>query len=215
MNTRKFLIFLLSFFLSLNLYANDNIQNAKKFSDSLFRNASDPFIGNSKAPITIVEFMDFTCPYCKRSQAAINQISQNYPNVKIVFKQLPIHGEPSILAAKIALAANLQGKYWQMHTAMMHLADDNFSQNKLLQIAKTQNLNVAELKRDMNSNAISDLIKANKMLAKQLQILGTPAFYIASSQVNDKTQDKFIYFVIGQISQQSLSSRIQHIEENQ
>jgi protein-disulfide isomerase len=85
----------------------------------IFNNAADPVIGNPAGDVTVVEFFDYRCPYCKRATDSLMNLVDSDANVRVVFKEFPILGPDSLTAAKIALAAHMQGKYRAVHEALM------------------------------------------------------------------------------------------------
>jgi protein-disulfide isomerase len=138
-----------------------------------------PVKGPASAKVTIVEFSDFQCPYCEKGKNIMDQVSKAYPNdVKIAFKNLPLafHKEAKP-AAKAALAAGKQGKFWEMHDALF---DDqqNLGAAMYEQKAKDLGLDVAKFKADMNSAEIDAQIEDDTKLAEKLGIQGTPGFIV-------------------------------------
>lgn len=140
---------------------------------------SSPSKGPASAKVTIIEFSDFQCPYCKKGFENMEEVVKMYPkDVRLVFKNLPLDfHEKALPAAKAAMAANKQGKFWQMHDAFFQnqgkLGDDFF-----LEQAKTLGLDVEKFKTDMNSEEVMKQINDDKALAAQNQIQGTPGFFV-------------------------------------
>ena len=87
--------------------------------DELYNDPSSPVGGNPKGDVTIVEFFDYRCPFCKLVQPSIEALLEQDSNLRIIYKEYPILGEPSIFAARVALAARKQGKFDAFHVAMM------------------------------------------------------------------------------------------------
>jgi protein-disulfide isomerase len=143
--------------------------------DQIFNNPADPMIGNVNGDVTVVEFFDYRCPYCKRVSDSLMTLVKDDPNVKVVYKELPILGPDSLVAAKIALAAHRQGKYEQVHTAFM-AHKGSFEQADLLDLAASVGADPAKLAVDMQDPAIQGLLQANDSLAAALGITGTPGF---------------------------------------
>lgn len=140
---------------------------------------SSPVKGNADAKVTIIEFSDFECPFCTRGKATMEEVLKNYPNdVKIVFKNLPLpFHQNATPAAKAALAAGKQGKFWEMHDKLFdnqrELTQANFEK-----FAKDLGLDVGKFKTDMNDPEIDKQIEADKKLAEQHGIQGTPGFFV-------------------------------------
>lgn len=145
---------------------------------------ASPVKGPADAKVTIVEFSDFQCPYCKRGKDTVEELLKKYPkDVKVTFKNLPLpfHNQ-AMPAAKAALAAGRQGKFWEMHDKLF----DN--QSKLSdafydQAAKDLGLNVEKFKKDMADPAIEKMIKDDMEIAKQHNIQGTPGFFVGGVAV--------------------------------
>jgi protein-disulfide isomerase len=137
----------------------------------------DAVIGNPEGDVTIVEFMDYNCSWCKRSVAEVQALVEKDKNLKIVFKEFPIFGKHSEFAARAALASVKQGKYWDMHQAMF-ANEGQVTEDVVMEIAKSLGLDVAKLTEDMKDQQILDTISFNYDLAKTLKLNGTPAFIV-------------------------------------
>jgi protein-disulfide isomerase len=144
---------------------------------NLFRAENDPVLGNPQGDVTLVEFMDYNCGYCKRSLTDVMKLVEADKNLRVVIKEFPILGPTSITASRAALAAAKQGKYKEMHTALMG-HKGALSDEAIFEIAKAAGLDVDRLKTDMNDKAIAERIEQNHQLASMLGIDGTPAFVI-------------------------------------
>jgi protein-disulfide isomerase len=150
--------------------------------DQIFNNPADPMIGNVNGDVTVVEFFDYRCPYCKRVSDSLMTLVKDDPNVKVVYKEFPILGPDSTVAAKIALAAHRQGKYEQVHTAFM-AHKGSFEQSDLLDLAASVGADPAKLAADMQDPAILGHLQANESLAGALGITGTPGFLFGKQLV--------------------------------
>jgi protein-disulfide isomerase len=143
----------------------------------LFRAEGDLVIGNPQGDVTIVEFMDYNCGYCKRSLPDVMKLVEADKNLRVVIKEFPILGPSSITASRAALAAARQDKYKEMHAALMgHKGALN--DEAIFELAKSAGLDVDKLKADMEDKAIAARIEQNHQLASMLGIDGTPAFVI-------------------------------------
>ena len=145
--------------------------------EALEGDPDSPVLGNSEGDVVLVEFFDYRCPYCRQMAGDLRRIVARDGNVRLVMKELPILGPPSIRAARAALAAQKQGKYAAYHAALMEQPGD-MSEPHLNRVAETLGLDVERLRRDMESDEISQMIQRNKDLARLLSIGGTPAFVI-------------------------------------
>ena len=150
--------------------------------DQIFNNPADPVVGNPQGDVTVVEFFDYRCPYCKRVSDSLATLVQSDPNIRIVYKDFPILGPESVVAAKIALAAHRQGKYELVHTAFM-AHKGSFEENDLLELAASVGADKEKLKVDMADPAILGQIEANDSLAATLGITGTPGFLFGKQLV--------------------------------
>lgn len=167
-------------------------------------NDGSPVAGNLAGNVTLVEFFDYQCVYCKRMQPVVNNLIANDPNLRIVFKEFPVFGAESQYAAKAALAAQKQGKYFEFHQALMS-DEQRLSEKRVLSIAKTVGIDVDQLQQDMQSPEIATALQDNQELASSLGLMGTPAFIIASYPITD---DLKALFVPGQTSESNLQNLI-------
>lgn len=148
----------------------------KQYKDELLNNADAPIGGNPKGDITIVEFFDYNCGYCKRVAPAVSAVLKDDPNVRIVYKEFAILGQQSVIAARAALAAKRQGKYHEFHDALM--SAEQADSDSVSAIAKELGLDEAKLARDMQDPAIVAHLDRNYRLATAIGVNGTPAFVI-------------------------------------
>jgi protein-disulfide isomerase len=157
-------------------------QEVESRQDQIFNNPADPVFGNLQGDVTVVEFFDYRCPYCKRVTDSLMQLLSDDPNIKLVYKELPILGPESVVAARIALAAHRQGKYEQVHTAFM-AHKGSFAEAALLKLAASVGADPAKLATDMQDPAILGALQANDSLAAALGITGTPGFLFGKQLV--------------------------------
>jgi protein-disulfide isomerase len=148
----------------------------------LLNDPAAPVLGNPQGDVTVVEFFDYKCPYCKRVADDLTRLMMDDPKVRVVFKEFPILGPDSQIAALGGLAANRQGKYGAYHAAAMGHRGP-FSEEVVLDIAKQLDLDVTRFQADLKDNALLDEIKKNQALAEKLNIDGTPAFIIGHEKV--------------------------------
>ena len=150
--------------------------------EQLVNTRRDPFIGNPDASVTVVEFFDYQCPYCKRMAQDLAKIATEDPDVKIIFKEFPVFGRESTMATRAALASAKQGKYAEFHLAIMGLRGAP-SENALFRIASRLGMDLDRLRRDMQSPSIETQIQTNLQLARQVGVRGTPAFIVGDQLV--------------------------------
>jgi protein-disulfide isomerase len=148
----------------------------------LLEDPATPAGGNPKGDVTLVEFFDYRCPYCKQVEPTIEALLKQDPNLRIVYKEWPILGPPSVFAAHVAFAAFKQGKYERFHNAMM-AAKGEITEEVILKVAAGASLDIARIKIDMAAPEIDQAIKRNYDLADALAIHGTPGFVIGDSLI--------------------------------
>lgn len=152
----------------------------------LLNDPSTPTGGNPRGEVTIVEFFDYRCPYCKLVELEVEALLQEDSKLRIAYKEFPILGPESTFAVHVALAAVKQGRYEQFHPAMMttkgHITDD-----VIMKVAGQSGLDIARIKADMNAPAIDQIIKRNYDLADALDIRGTPLSSAISSSRERQT----------------------------
>lgn len=145
---------------------------------------SDPrdySIGPADAPIVIVEFFDYRCPYCHAALDWVIETQRSRGDVRVVFKELPVLGPASFEAARAAIAAMPQGRYWAFHRALMGFRGD-LTSARIDQIARESGIDVARMRRAMDAPEsaarIQALLEENRSLAVDYGITGTPGFVI-------------------------------------
>ncbi|HUS97089.1 MAG TPA: DsbA family protein [Hyphomicrobiaceae bacterium] len=149
--------------------------------NEIFRSPLDFVMGNPKGDVTIVEYFDYNCGWCKRALGEVSKLAEQDPNVRIVMKEFPIFGEHSEFAARAAMASNAQGKYWDFHVALMK--EKRVTKENTLTIAASVGIDVDKLKVEMEKPKYMQAIKQNGAIAQALGIEGTPGF-IMDGRVN-------------------------------
>jgi len=197
----KFVLFSLGLFFSLVFTVNAESVNP------LSHHMNDPIAGNPKGKITVVEFFDYQCSHCMTMAPVMAAIVKANPNVRVIFKDYPIRGPLSVYAARAALAANKQGKYEVFNHALL-TTNLPLSESNILDIAKSTGININKLKNDMNSDSVKNQLQANIDLARELNLTGTPAFYIGKSDAKNRSH---IDFVLGEMSQNDLQDAIKKV----
>lgn len=153
-----------------------------KNKEKLFNDSKDPFIGNAKGDVKIVEFFDYNCGYCKKANPTVRKLIEDDKNVKLVYKEFPILAESSRTASKYALAALKQKKYAEFHNAVMEFKGQ-LSDEKLLELAGQVGLDKDRLKKDAESADIAAQINADQDLGREIGAKGTPTFVIGEKVV--------------------------------
>ena len=154
--------------------------------------AGSPATGGAKAPITIVEFSDFQCPYCIAATPEIHALLKAYPQqVRLIFKEYPLENHShAFTAATAALAAHKQGKFWAMHDAMFDQRD--LSKPNLIAIAKTAGVDVNRFEKDMESKEVRDAIAKDVEDGDHANVEGTPTIFINGQRYNGAIQLQFL-----------------------
>ncbi|MCI0429370.1 MAG: DsbA family protein [Rhodospirillales bacterium] len=150
--------------------------------DELTTDPDAPVLGNPKGDVTLVEFFDYRCPYCKGVTAGLMDTIKSDGNVRLVMKEFPILGAESEYAAKAALAANRQGKYGEFHEAMM-TSKGKVTIDDVKRIAGEVGVDTAKMESDMQAPEIAGMIQRNYDLAQALGITGTPSFVIGDQLI--------------------------------
>jgi protein-disulfide isomerase len=145
-----------------------------------------PVRGNPSGDVTLVEFFDYRCPYCRQVEPFLQALIKNDHGLRVVVKELPILGPASVYAARVALAANKQGKYEQFHAAVMSKRS-NLDEATLLRLAEDSGLTLDRLRTDMNSPDVDAEIKRTTEIAKTLRLTGTPAFIVGTELIPGAT----------------------------
>lgn len=136
-----------------------------------------PVLGNPDGDVTLVEFFDYNCPYCKRAKPELEALLESDPNVRLVFREWPILSAGSMFAARAALAARKQGKYEEFHWALMGFKG-RIEETSTLDIATEIGLDIDRLKADMEDPSVTEHIQLSMQLAQELNITGTPSFVV-------------------------------------
>ena len=152
------------------------------FEKELLEDPHSMSFGNPKGDVTVVEFFDYRCPYCRKVDPALQALLKEDPNVRLVQKEFPILGPASTYAARAVLAAQKQGIQTKLHETLMS-RKPNFDEATILTIAGDVGLDLDRLKVDMNSTEVDAEIARTMQIAKALQLNGTPAFIIGSEVV--------------------------------
>ena len=146
-------------------------------SQSLFKDAGVPSSGATNGDVTVVEFFDYNCIHCRDAVDHMAKLLDSDKKVHVVFMDFPIFGKDSEGAARVAMAAAKQGKYWELHKALLLHKGTN-TEEAAYKIAETLGLDVAKLKVDANSAETIRQLQSNRALADKLGIQGTPHFIV-------------------------------------
>jgi protein-disulfide isomerase len=175
---------------SVNAYGMQQQQEAEKNAtnevlknmDWLTKNKNHAEAGNPKGDVTIVEFFDYNCGYCKQAFSDVMTLLDSDKNIRVVFIEIPILGANSSEVAAWALAADKQGKYFEYHSALMRHKGP-FDEAVLSDYAKKAGLDVSKLKKDKADTSIISILEENTSKAASMGITGTPAFVVGSQVI--------------------------------
>ena len=146
--------------------------------NQLYQPAGNEIAGNPNGAITVVEFFDYNCGYCRAIYPQLNRLIAKDHNVRLLYREYPVLSPRSLLPAQAALAAQNQGKYSQLHSMMMG-ASSPLSESEINDLAKSLGMNTSQLDKDMNSNRVMNQIQMNLSIGQALNIQGVPSFIIA------------------------------------
>lgn len=167
---------------SVDKYQQESVQQRsaegiKNNYEKLYKDMDAPFLGNKDGDVTMVEFFDYNCGYCKRAFPAVQALVEKDKNLKVVFFDFPILGPTSKTAAQWALAAHRQGKYFEFHKLMMEhngAIDDAL----LRDVAAKAGLDVDKAAKDAESSEVIMHLDKNVSLGQSVGVTGTPAFIV-------------------------------------
>ena len=142
----------------------------------------DPVMGNANGTITLYEFSDYNCGYCKRVFEPIQQLVRDNPDVRLVIKEFPILSQSSVVAAKAAIAAEMQGKFGDYHIAMMTYRGQ-ITDAVVMRMAAQAGVDIEQLKSDMESSKTMAIIQRTREAAAALEINGTPGLVVGDTVV--------------------------------
>ncbi|NJM55663.1 MAG: DsbA family protein [Verrucomicrobiae bacterium] len=170
-------------------------QQSEKFKAALSENAKDlyrrpeaPVAGNKDGDITVTEFFDYNCGYCKKSFVDVQALIKSDNRVRVVLKELPILSADSVDAAKIALGAKLQGKYWEVHSGLLE-SKARATGASALAIAAKLGLDMAKLKADAEGPVVKAELDAVRQLASKMGVNGTPHFMVGDRSISGAPAD--------------------------
>jgi protein-disulfide isomerase len=162
----------------------------KDNAGEIFRPPHSPVVGNAKGDVTVVEFFDYNCGYCRKAMGDLTKLVDSDKQVKVILKELPILSKGSEEASRVALAAKMQGKYWEFHRAMLE-GQGQATEASALRLAEKLGLDMARLKKDMASTEVKKEIEDTRKLATKMGIQGTPHFLIGDRFIPGAPENLF------------------------
>lgn len=157
--------------------------------EGILNDPEAPTTGNPKGDVTIVAFLDYNCPFCKKAAPDLARITREDGKIRLVYKDWPVITETSVYAAQLALAAAYQGGYERVHAALMAAPGRKLKQEQFLAAVKGSGIDMSRLEADLNANSakITALLRRNMAQAESLGIQGTPTYLIGPFRTS--TQD--------------------------
>jgi len=150
--------------------------------DVLENDPNAPVLGNPNGDVTVIEFFDYNCSYCKKVMPEVKSLIAADKNIRLVYREWPILGEGSVFAAKAALASRAQGKYEEFHWALMEMRN-RADETTVLRIAEKVGLDIEELLKDMEKPTVSEHIAMSMRITQALGFNGTPSFIIGNNLI--------------------------------
>jgi protein-disulfide isomerase len=178
----------------------------KENTAQLFQN-TPTMAGNPKGNVTIVEFFDYQCGHCKKMSPIMEGLLKKDANLRVIYKEFPIFGKSSELAARAALAAGMQNKYQAMNHKLLS-SKKPFNEKIIMDAAKSLGLSMSKFKMDMESKQVTEALDTNRQLAEKLHLMGTPAFIIASTPNGQFKSGSEPSLIPGAASEESLQELI-------
>lgn len=148
-----------------------------KYQTQIFNEPTSYVAGNPKGDVTIVEFFDYNCGFCKRTFGPLMNTLKDDGQIRLILKEFPILGPTSVIAARATMAAKKQGKYFEMHKAL-YMHRGTLDEASIMDLAQAIGIDTVKLRRDMKDPEIQKTIDRNEKLASDLGVTGTPSFII-------------------------------------
>lgn len=160
----------------------------------IFRPEHGLIAGNPDGDVTVVEFFDYNCGYCRRAFKDLVRLIDTDKNVRVVLKEFPIFGGPSEEAARAAIAAHKQGKYFELHSALLE-NQGRASKETAMKLAEELGLDTEQLEKDMNSPDVDKVIKDTAALAEKMGLEGTPFYLVGDRAIPGAPENLYDLFV--------------------
>lgn len=180
---------------------NNDVALAQANAGALFNDGHSFVGGNPDGDITVVEFLDYRCGYCKRAFPEIEALIEADRNIRLIVKEFPILGEQSVLASRFAIATQLVAgdeAYKNVHDTLMEFRGD-ISEASLLRIAESLGLDQDAILVEMQSTEVNEIIAKNQALAQTLSISGTPTFVVEDQMVRGYVPQNQMEEIIAQL----------------
>ena len=169
--------------------------------EQLEQDPNAPVLANADGDVTIVEFFDYNCPYCRRAAPTIENLVEADPGIRLVYREWPILGEGSVFAARAALASRQQGLYEEFHGAMMDMSG-RAEERSVLTIAAEIGLDIDQLRADMEAPEVAEHIETSMRLADLLGITGTPTFILGENLVPGAVEQEVLQRLVDEVREE-------------
>lgn len=183
--------------------AND-VALARAHADQLFDDGHSWVGGNPDGDVTIVEFLDYRCSYCRRAFEEVEALVANDGNIRFIVKEFPILGEQSTRASQFAISVLLvegDAAYKQVHDSLMTMRSDA-TMSALVQLSDTYGFDTAAIRDAMGSDEVARIISENHALAQSMAITGTPTFVIGDQMVRGYIPGDQMELVVAEVRAQ-------------
>ncbi|CAX22373.1 putative thioredoxin domain protein precursor [Methylorubrum extorquens DM4] len=153
--------------------------------NAILNDPEAPGSGNPKGDLTIVAFLDYNCPFCKKAEPDLTRLVKADGRIRLIHKDWPILGDASVYGAQLALAAKYQGRYDAVHRALMAIPGRKIPKERMLEAVSASGVDMARLEEDRKARqgAIAALLQRNLDQADALGLRGTPVFLIGQLKV--------------------------------
>ena len=165
--------------------------------EALRHDRDSPVLGDPRGDVTIVEFFDYACTYCKAIEPRLESALRSDPHVRLILKEFPILTPESLIAARASLASRRQHKYREFHEALMAY-HGSWDEPAIFSTAESVGLNIDRLRRDMAAPSIANEIIENFNLARGLRIFQTPSFVVGDHILTGPSAEIDFPAVIGE-----------------
>lgn len=187
MNTLKKCMLVATLFFATAVAAPVQAQSASPdaLNDSyILRDPDVPVLGNPKGDITVIEYFDYRCPYCKTANPVISKIVKDDGRIRLIFKDWPVFGDVSVIAAKLVLAAKYQNKYAEAHEALISMKE-KLTETNVFSTLAAAGVDVDRAKNDLatNEKTIVAILARNQEQAEAFGFQGTPAFIVGRFRI--------------------------------
>ncbi|MGR3199553.1 MAG: DsbA family protein [Paracoccus sp. (in: a-proteobacteria)] len=183
MPTRRLLLASAGAFAALPVLAQERSNPMpEELRDALERDPTAPVLGNPDGNITLTEFFDYNCGFCRKMLPVMQQLVTGDPDLRVVYREWPVFGPGSEFAARASLASLPTGKYWRFHAGMLGMRG-RAEEASVMRIARDVGLDEAELRERMESDAVAKHISTSFLLADHMGLMGTPTFICGDEAV--------------------------------